>query len=43
LKFCILIIDNSKNVSPSLTTAKGQWLEERRNDTYLYFVTYVFL
>jgi len=31
-----------KNASPSLTTAKGQWLEERRNDIYLYFVTYLF-
>jgi len=30
-----------KNVSPSLTTAKGQWLEERRNDTYLYLVDYL--
>jgi len=29
-----------RNVQSSLTTTKGQWLEERHNDTY-YFVTYL--
>ena len=31
-----------KKCQSSLTTAKGQWLEEWRNDTYLYFATYLF-
>jgi len=30
-----------KKYKSSLTTAKGQWLEEQRNDTCLYSVTYL--
>ena len=45
LKFCNSIIIYwwfEKYVCPSLTTDKGKWLEEQRNDTYLYFVTSLF-
>ena len=31
-----------KKCQSSLTAAKGQWLKEWRNDTYLYFITYLF-
>jgi len=42
LYFNYHLLITRKNVSPSLTTGKGMLLEERRNDTYLYFVTYLF-